>query len=54
MCRHDDDPEIISRTSGRAIPDVEVRIVDDEGNALPAGTPGDDHTCSWGIRAITD
>lgn len=20
----------------------------------PAGTPGDDHTCSWGVRAITD
>ena len=25
MCRHDDDPETISHTSGRAIPDVEVR-----------------------------
>jgi acyl-CoA synthetase (AMP-forming)/AMP-acid ligase II len=24
MCRHDDDPETIAKTSGRAIPDVEV------------------------------
>ena len=31
MCRPDDDPETISTTSGRAIPGVEVRIVDDDG-----------------------
>ncbi len=30
MCRHDDDPETIATTSGRAIPDVEVLVVDDE------------------------
>ncbi len=30
MCRHDDDPETISTTAGRAIPDIEVRVVDDE------------------------
>ncbi len=28
-------PELISRTSGRAIPDVEVRVVDDAMNTLP-------------------
>ena len=28
MCRHDDDPETIATTSGRAIPDVEVQVVD--------------------------
>src|SRR5579862_719024 len=28
MCRYDDDPETIATTSGRAIPDVEVRCVD--------------------------
>ncbi|MGZ4694902.1 MAG: AMP-binding protein, partial [Acidimicrobiales bacterium] len=33
MCRHDDDPEIISTTAGRAIPDVEVQVVDEQGNA---------------------
>ncbi|MGH8977269.1 MAG: AMP-binding protein, partial [Acidimicrobiia bacterium] len=31
MCRQGDDPETISNTSGRAIPDTEVRIVDDDG-----------------------
>ena len=29
MCRQGDDPETIATTSGRAIPDVEVRIADD-------------------------
>jgi len=29
MCRQDDDAETIANTSGRAIPDVEVRITDD-------------------------
>jgi HIP---CoA ligase len=29
MCRHDDDPETIATTSGRAIPDVEVAVADD-------------------------
>ena len=41
MCRHDDDPETIARTSGRAIPDIEVRVVDDEGNEVPRGEPGE-------------
>jgi acyl-CoA synthetase (AMP-forming)/AMP-acid ligase II len=41
MCRHDDDPEIISTTSGRAIPDVEVRVVDDDGGEVPRGQPGE-------------
>ncbi len=41
MCRHDDDPETIARTSGRAIPDVEVRVVGDGGRELPRGEPGE-------------
>ena len=40
MCRHDDDPETIANWSGRAIPDTEVRIVDDDGNELPRGAAG--------------
>ena len=41
MCRHDDDPETIARTSGRAIPDVEVRVVDDDGNEVSRGESGE-------------
>jgi acyl-CoA synthetase (AMP-forming)/AMP-acid ligase II len=41
MCRHDDDPETIATTSGRAMPGVEVRIVDASGKALPAGESGE-------------
>ena len=41
MCRHDDDPEIISRTSGRAIPGVEVQVVDDDGQPVATGDPGE-------------
>lgn len=41
MCRPDDDPETISRTSGRAIPDVEVRVVDDDGHEVPRGDAGE-------------
>jgi len=41
MCRHDDDPETISTTSGRAIPDVEVLIVDDKNVEVPRGDSGE-------------
>jgi HIP---CoA ligase len=41
MCRRDDDPETIANTSGRAIPDTEVRIVDDGNNEVARGEPGE-------------
>jgi acyl-CoA synthetase (AMP-forming)/AMP-acid ligase II len=41
MCRHDDDPEIIAHTSGRAIPDVEVLVIDDAGHEVPRGDSGE-------------
>jgi HIP---CoA ligase len=41
MCRHDDDEETIATTSGRAIPGVEVFVVDDNGNEVPRGEPGE-------------
>ena len=41
MCRHDDDPETIANTAGRAIPDTEVQVVDDDGKAVAAGLPGE-------------
>jgi acyl-CoA synthetase (AMP-forming)/AMP-acid ligase II len=41
MCRHDDDPETIATTCGRAIPDVEVQVVDEPGAVLPPGQAGE-------------
>jgi acyl-CoA synthetase (AMP-forming)/AMP-acid ligase II len=41
MCRYDDDPETIATTSGRAIPDTEVRCVDREGKEVARGDPGE-------------
>ena len=41
MCRHDDDPEIIAKTSGRAIDGVEVLVVDENGSETQAGEPGE-------------
>jgi len=40
MCRHDDDPETIATTSGRAIPGVDVKLVDADGAEVPRGEPG--------------
>jgi acyl-CoA synthetase (AMP-forming)/AMP-acid ligase II len=41
VCRPDDPPETISGSSGRAIPGVEVRIVDDDGTEVPRGEAGE-------------
>lgn len=41
MCRAGDDPEIIATTSGRAIPGVEVRVVDETGTEVPRGQAGE-------------
>jgi acyl-CoA synthetase (AMP-forming)/AMP-acid ligase II len=41
MCRPEDDPETIAGTSGVAIPDTEVRVVDDQGQPLGRGQPGE-------------
>jgi HIP---CoA ligase len=41
MCRDGDDPDTIAYTSGRAIADVEVRIIDDDGVEVPSGTAGE-------------
>ena len=40
MCRRGDPPDVVARTSGRAIPGLEVRAVAD-GVAVPPGEPGE-------------
>ncbi|MFJ3171667.1 FadD3 family acyl-CoA ligase [Streptomyces roseus] len=42
MCRRGDPAEVIASTSGRAIPDTEVKVVADrQGRAQPVGTAGE-------------
>jgi len=41
MCRRGDDAKTIANTSGRAIPDTEVRVVDTDGAPANAGEPGE-------------
>jgi acyl-CoA synthetase (AMP-forming)/AMP-acid ligase II len=41
MCRHDDPIETIANTAGRAIPDVEVRLVDNSGVDVAIGEAGE-------------
>jgi acyl-CoA synthetase (AMP-forming)/AMP-acid ligase II len=41
MCRAEDDAETIATTSGRAIPEVEVRCVDGDGKEVARGEPGE-------------
>ena len=41
LCRPEDDAETIATTSGRAIPGIEVRCIDDKGVEVPRGEPGE-------------
>jgi acyl-CoA synthetase (AMP-forming)/AMP-acid ligase II len=41
LCRDGDDAETIATTSGRAIPGVDVRVVDDAGHEVSRGTAGE-------------
>jgi acyl-CoA synthetase (AMP-forming)/AMP-acid ligase II len=41
MCRQGDSAETIATTSGRAIPDTEVQVVDEAGQPVPVGEPGE-------------
>lgn len=40
-CRPEDSAETIANTSGRAIPNVEVRCVNEQGEEVPRGEPGE-------------
>lgn len=51
MTRADDPLEIVSTTTGRPLPGVEVRIVDPEGTELEADTPGEIQVRGEGIMS---
>jgi acyl-CoA synthetase (AMP-forming)/AMP-acid ligase II len=51
MCRPGDDDEVVARTSGRAIPDTEVRVVAADGTPLPAGERGEVQTRGYHVMA---
>ncbi|HXC84529.1 MAG TPA: FadD3 family acyl-CoA ligase [Trebonia sp.] len=40
-CQYDDPIEVIANTSGRPLPGLEVRVVDEVGQDVPAGEPGE-------------
>jgi HIP---CoA ligase len=41
MTRRDDPPSVVETSTGRSLPDVELRVVDDAGADLPPGEPGE-------------
>jgi acyl-CoA synthetase (AMP-forming)/AMP-acid ligase II len=41
MCRHDDPLEVVAASAGRALPGLEVRVIDPSGSAVPPGTDGE-------------
>ncbi|GAB2576881.1 3-((3aS,4S,7aS)-7a-methyl-1,5-dioxo-octahydro-1H- inden-4-yl)propanoate--CoA ligase FadD3 [Streptomyces capparidis] len=41
MCRPGDPAEVVAHTSGRPIPDTEVKVAGPDGRALPPGRPGE-------------
>jgi acyl-CoA synthetase (AMP-forming)/AMP-acid ligase II len=41
MCRYDDPPEVVATTVGRPLPGVEVKVVDDAGQAVAPAEPGE-------------
>ena len=50
ICRPEDSAERISHSSGRAMDGVEVKLVDPEGNEVPAGTDGE--ICCRGFNVM--
>jgi acyl-CoA synthetase (AMP-forming)/AMP-acid ligase II len=49
MTRADDDPSVISTSTGRPLPEVEVKVVDDAGQTLGAGEAGEILVRGYGI-----
>ena len=41
ICAADDPPEIVASTSGKALPGLEIKLVDDNNQEVPEGSPGE-------------
>jgi len=41
MCAPSDSPETIARTAGKVVEGLELKLVDDDGRAVPTGQPGE-------------
>ncbi len=54
MCRRSDDATTIATTSGRAMPGIEVQVVDDDGAALAPGEAGEVVVRGYNVMAGYD
>ena len=41
ICSADDPPDVVATTSGKALPGIELKLIDDDGNEVAAGEPGE-------------
>ena len=41
MCRPQDDPEMVANTAGQTLEGIELKVIDDDGAALPPGEQGE-------------
>jgi len=41
ICSADDPPDVVANTSGKALPGLEIKLVDDENNEVELGQPGE-------------
>ncbi|WP_109806315.1 FadD3 family acyl-CoA ligase [Sphingosinithalassobacter portus] len=48
-CRRGDDAELIAESCGKALPGLEVRVVDDSGSMLPTGEAGEILVRGYGV-----
>ncbi|MBM35876.1 MAG: fatty acid--CoA ligase [Acidimicrobiaceae bacterium] len=41
ICAADDPPEVVAATSGKALPGIELKLIDDDGDEVAVGQPGE-------------
>jgi Acyl-CoA synthetases (AMP-forming)/AMP-acid ligases II len=48
-CAADDPPDVVASTSGKALPGMEMKLVDDAGTEVPIGEPGELLVRGYGV-----